>query len=209
MEYLDLSGNELTGTIPTALCSLEAILQLQLAENSLHGQIPPCMFTSLTSMNLLDLSVNPLTGELPPTLAGGDKSLGKLQSLYLANTELSGNLPAWLWRLPALREVKLSFSDFTGPLVSEGTEVSAPLTMIEASNCDLTGPLPPALCSATGLKTLDFSRNRLSGDLPSCMVQWEKLQRLSLGSNRLSGAVPDGVGNLSLLEAVDLSQNLI
>jgi len=85
--------------------------------------------------------------------------------------------------------------------------VSAPLTSVQASNCNLTGAVPPSLCDATELQVLDLGRNALTGELPICIHQWKQLTRLSLGSNKLSGAVPDGLGGLPEVISVDLSQN--
>jgi len=61
---LNLSMNELSGSIPDAIGSILGLEQLCLAHNNLSGQIPTSL-QNLTSMWKLDLSFNDLQGEVP------------------------------------------------------------------------------------------------------------------------------------------------
>ena len=65
---LNLSGNKLTGPLPTLLTSLSHLEVLSLSYNAFSGTAPVWL-GSMTPLRLLDLSANALTGTLPATLA--------------------------------------------------------------------------------------------------------------------------------------------
>ncbi|XP_040244655.1 receptor-like protein EIX2 [Aegilops tauschii subsp. strangulata] len=86
---IDLSGNSLTGEIPTSITSLAALMNLNLSSNKLSGQIPN-MIGSMQSLVSLDLSRNKLSGEIPSSLS----SLASLAALNLSYNNLSGRIPS-------------------------------------------------------------------------------------------------------------------
>ena len=69
LEKLDLSDNQLTGTIPRELGSLTYLEWLRLSGNQLTGTIPPEL-GSLANLEWLNLSGNQLTGCIPQDLGG-------------------------------------------------------------------------------------------------------------------------------------------
>ncbi|XP_071913932.1 receptor-like protein EIX2 [Coffea arabica] len=84
---LNLSNNHLTGKIPEKMGSLRRLETLDHSYNQLSGQIPPSMF-SMTLLNHLNLSHNNLSGPIPSTnqfLTFNDPSI------YQGNAELCGN----------------------------------------------------------------------------------------------------------------------
>ncbi|XP_019183339.1 PREDICTED: probable inactive receptor kinase At1g27190 [Ipomoea nil] len=90
LQNLDLSGNGLSGTIPSQICRwLPYLVTLDLSSNDLTGPIPPDL-GNCTYLNKLILNDNKLTGNIPSQIA----SLGRLKTLSVANNDLSGRLPA-------------------------------------------------------------------------------------------------------------------
>ena len=87
---LDLSDNQLSGTIPD-LSALIGLMTLNLRDNQLSGTIPDSL-SSLLSLTTLNLGENRLTGAIPEEL--GDIFL--LDFLYLDNNQLSGPIPVWV-----------------------------------------------------------------------------------------------------------------
>ena len=88
---LDLSSRSLTGTIPTELGLLEALLDLRLANNRLTGVVPVELW-NLGNLETLELHQNRLTGEIPEELG----QLPSLESLNLSGNSLTGCIPAAL-----------------------------------------------------------------------------------------------------------------
>ncbi|VAI26664.1 unnamed protein product [Triticum turgidum subsp. durum] len=86
---IDLSGNSLTGEIPTDITSLADLMNLNLSSNKLSGQIPN-MIGAMKSLVSLDLSENKLSGEIPSSLS----SLTSLAALNLSYNDLSGMIPS-------------------------------------------------------------------------------------------------------------------
>ena len=109
LESLHLSGNQLTGSIPPALGSLTNLGYLNLSGNDLSGSIPPAL-GSLTNLGYLNLSGNDLSGSIPPELG----NLTNLQYLFLGGNDLSGSIPPELGNLTNLEWMFLGYNQLTG-----------------------------------------------------------------------------------------------
>lgn len=89
--HIDLLEVGVTGTLSDAIDSLRHLANLTVLElygNDLSGTLPSAI-GSLTQLTYLDLERNRLTGTVPPALA----KLRKLTTLYLACNQLSGGVP--------------------------------------------------------------------------------------------------------------------
>jgi len=86
---LQLCYNQLTGSIPTQLGSLQKLSVIALQSNQLTGAIPASL-GDLEMLSRLDLSFNHLFGSVPSKLA--DAPL--LEVVDLRNNTLSGSVPA-------------------------------------------------------------------------------------------------------------------
>ncbi|RLN16453.1 Tyrosine-sulfated glycopeptide receptor 1 [Panicum miliaceum] len=88
-QLLNLSSNDLTGTIPPNIGQLGALASLDLSFNNLSGGIPQSV-CNLTNLMVLDLSNNHLTGPIPAALNG----LNFLSELNVSNNDLEGPIPS-------------------------------------------------------------------------------------------------------------------
>ena len=99
--------------------------------------------------------------------------------LYLADNELSGEIPAELGQLTKLRYLNLS-----------GNE--------------LTGTIPTQLGQLTKLTDLYLYRNKLSGEIPAQLGDLASLQYLYLDDNELTGEIPPELASLAQLQVFDI-----
>jgi Leucine-rich repeat (LRR) protein len=90
IEYLDLHGNRLSGTLPSSFSTLTSLKELHLYSNRITGSIPG-QFSLLQSLKALRLDGNSIGGRVPPQLS----QLKKLKYLGLGgkNMKLIGRLP--------------------------------------------------------------------------------------------------------------------
>ncbi|KAL3376523.1 hypothetical protein AABB24_003120 [Solanum stoloniferum] len=89
LQYLDLSGNRISGSIPSDICTwLPYLVTLDLSNNEFTGSIPSDL-VSCSYLNKLMLNDNRLSGNIPPQFS----SLGRLKIFSVANNDLSGRIP--------------------------------------------------------------------------------------------------------------------
>ena len=133
-----LGVNQLTGSIPPELGTLDNLQQLNLMTNQLAGSIPPEL-GNLVNLFSLILSSNQLTGSIPPEL--GD--LSQLTFLDLNNNQLSGSLPFAIGNLTALAWLYLQDNQLSGEFPSTITN----LTHLQelAFDCPLTSSDPAVI----------------------------------------------------------------
>ena len=203
LEILDLSENELSGPIPPELGGLKNLRVLNLYFCWLAGEIPPEL-GSLTNLAVLDLSANgsTLTGKLPPELG----NLTDLLVLSLIGNGFYGPLPAALSQLLELEVLDLRFNSFSGSIPWELGRL-AKLTALRLDGNEFSGRIPRQLGRLSGLEDLHLSSNRLTGPVPGEIGALTNLTRLNLGRNELSGSVPAALSRMTALRTLDLSFN--
>jgi hypothetical protein len=85
---VQLGENQLSGDIPKMPSSLQ--IALNLSSNHFSGVIPSS-FGDLVNLEILDLSNNSFSGAIPPSLT----KMSALTQLQLSNNNLSGDLPSF------------------------------------------------------------------------------------------------------------------
>lgn len=181
----------------------ERVTVLNLANLSLTGQITPSL-GNLTFLRELTLSNNFFSGQLPPL-----NHLIRLQTLYLHENLLHGNIPNALTNCSQLAGLDLSSNMLVGSIPKNIGSLSN-LIGIDLSNNSLTGNIPPTFGNNTYLKELRLTHNQLKGSIPEELGKLPDMgedRAVFLGQNRLSGGVPTTLFNLSKLIILDLSTN--
>lgn len=172
-------GNEITGTIPTAI-----------------GDI-------LLDLAYLVIYENQLTGSLPTSLAG----LEDLRDLYLYDNKLTGSIPS-SFQFNRFRDVVIYANHFTGSLEPViGYEGS--FLQLDVGENAFTGSLPSRICSSSALINLRVNYNDLSGSTPSCIGSLTSLTMLDYGENYFTGTLPPGLVNLLNLTTLLVSANYL
>ncbi|XVF64421.1 hypothetical protein PTKIN_Ptkin09bG0168000 [Pterospermum kingtungense] len=85
---MDLSCNNLSGSLPSELGFLQGLYALNLSHNTLSGSIPSGI-GNMSLLESLDLSYNNLSGQIPTALT----LLDSLSTLSLGYNNLSGKIP--------------------------------------------------------------------------------------------------------------------
>ncbi|XP_065847187.1 LRR receptor-like serine/threonine-protein kinase GHR1 [Euphorbia lathyris] len=230
LEFLDISNNLFSSSLPTAFGKLSSLKNLSLAGNNFSGSIPESI-SGLASVQSLDFSRNFFSGLLPTSLTrlnnlvylnlssnGFTKRIPKgfelmsgLQVLDLHGNTFNGHLDGEFYLLTNVSYVDLSCN----MLASSSSEkllpgISESIKYLNLSHNQLTGSLVGGgeLRLFASLKVLDLSYNQLSGDLPGFDFAYE-LQVLRLSNNRFSGFIPNDLlkGDSLLLTELDLSGN--
>ncbi|GLU13225.1 hypothetical protein SLE2022_298700 [Rubroshorea leprosula] len=225
---LDLSSNNLTGTIPNGFGSCSFLESIDVSSNNLTGELPletihqmgnlkhlflgfnhfygtlPESLSNLTTLETLDLSSNNLIGSIPVSLC--QNPINNLKELYLQNNQLTGSIPASLSNCSQLVSLHLSFNYLTGTMPASLGSLSK-LQDLKLWLNQLQGEIPPELSNIHTLETLILDFNNLTGTIPSGLSNCTNLNWIALSNNRLTGEIPAWIGKLSQLAILKLSNN--
>jgi Leucine-rich repeat (LRR) protein len=225
LKQLDLSGNKITGTIPTALgglykletlylpdnrltgglkaefCTMDSIKDIDLQNNALSGVLPTEL-NRLYSIEAIRLSHNNFTGDIPDLTA-----CQKLKSLYLDHNQFSSDFPFSVALHTSLKEVYLNNNRIKGTIPGEIETVQG-LEKLRAESNLISGSLPTRIFARmSNLKEVALENNLITGQIPTELNALGQLQLLSLSANKFSGPIPSQLGKASSLQKLHLKQN--
>ncbi|RLN24629.1 hypothetical protein C2845_PM07G25550 [Panicum miliaceum] len=219
LTYLNLSYCGFVGQVPSSIARLPNLETLHLAGaftwDTVHNQATP--FLELKEHTLDTLITN----------------LSSLQRLYIDYVNISVSDANNSSSRHSLRELKLSYCWFSGPIASSlvpklrslsklilencifshpmmnsftGFEKLSSLLILSLSNSGLMGTFPSSrIFSIKTLKVLDLSGNTmLHGELPE-FTPGSDLQSLLLSGTMFSRNIPESITNLHNLVKLDLS----
>ncbi|PWA41729.1 Leucine-rich repeat-containing protein [Artemisia annua] len=199
---INLSDNQLFGTIPEALGTMRNLQTLDLTNNGLEGCIPSS-FSNLVSLRELRLPGNNLNQDLPSLFGYLPKR--SLQVMDLYGNQISGSLPDFT-KFTALKELYLGLNQLNGSFPEE-FEKKSNLLILDLADNRLNGLLPD-LSAFGSLLELYFERNLLNGTLAEKLAPMSNLKSLGASSNFFQGIISEThVTNLSSLVYLDLSYN--
>ena len=192
VQYLNLNGNRLTGSIPAELGNTN-LQGLYLDDNQLTGSIPS-QLGNLANLKGLSLSNNRLTGSIPAELGNTN-----LNFLDLPRNQLTGSIPTQLGNLTNLDKLTLYNNQLTGSIPSQLGNL-AYLKRLYLSGNQLTGSIPASLGNLTNLLQLWLQGNQLKGTVPATLGNLTNLEDLLLSGNQLTGPLPKNLTNLTSLD---------
>ncbi|XP_030458832.2 receptor kinase-like protein Xa21 [Syzygium oleosum] len=203
LTMVDLNHNDLSGSLPSDLCSRWPNIQwLSLSENKFSGQLPETL-TQCKELLMLSLSYNRFQGSIPRDM----DSLQKLQELYLGVNNLTGTIPRNIGNMSSLHMLDLGFNYIGGDIPSEISKL-VNLNFMSLQRNLLTGEVPREVFNISSLQVLALTDNSFSGSLPSGSdLSLPNLEKLYLAKNGFGGNIPQYFSNFSNLIFLEVSYN--
>lgn len=133
---LDVSHNNLVGSIPQEIGNLKNLAELHLESNRLSGEIP-AILGECRFLQSLYLQNNSLNGSIPSTL----NQLKGLETLDMSSNNLSGQIPKFLGNISMLQYINLSLNRFVREVPTFGVFANASAISIQG-NVELCGGIP-------------------------------------------------------------------
>ncbi|KAH9319088.1 hypothetical protein KI387_020857, partial [Taxus chinensis] len=202
LEKIDLSGNHLTGNLPSSVSQLSRVLSfLALDSNKIEGNIPSGI-ANLTKLALLDLADNCFNGTIPSAI----NKLPNLEQLYLQVNNLHGGIPKNIGQAKRLGLLSLSENMLSGKIPDSLGDLPQLRNLLLHRN-QLSGKIPATLGRCITLETVDLSYNKLTGNIPPEVAGLPNLQfYFNVSSNFLQGSLLE-MSKLVMVQAIDVSHN--
>ncbi|KAL6506868.1 hypothetical protein OROHE_022305 [Orobanche hederae] len=222
----------LNGSLPEEFVNLSHLREIDITRNYLNGSIP-AIFGQLRLVRL-SLLGNGLSGRIPEEIG----NITTLEELVLEDNLLEGNLPASLGSLRNLRMLQISANNFNGTIpetygnLRNLTDLFTPdVSRIDGSN--LSGRIPDFIGNWTKLDRLDLQGTSMEGPIPATLSLLRNLTELRISDLRgpstsfpnlqdmtamvrlilrncsITGPIPLYIGNMSVLNTLDLSFNML
>ncbi|GJP86115.1 hypothetical protein CLOP_g16181 [Closterium sp. NIES-67] len=193
----------LTGAIPESISQLTGLVELELSNVRLIGDIPSVLFTlpRLTRIIIRD------NGYQPFSISEPISQLINLAELELSNVELTDSVPPALITLTHLTRIIIrGNSEYYQSYYSQSFSLTQSITQLanladlELSSIDLTDGIPSELFTLTHLtrvviRTEDYS----SFSFPASISQLTNLVELELARLDLTGGIPSALFDLTHL----------
>ncbi|XP_052486587.1 receptor-like protein 9DC3 isoform X1 [Gossypium raimondii] len=228
LRILDLSHNNLSGTIPQCFGNLSYGLEfLNLKKNKFYGTIPPT-FAEGCQLSNFNLNGNLLEGLLTPSIL----NCNGLEVLDLGNNKINDTFPHWLGSLPFLQVLVLKSNHMHGSLCVNSSKSSpffSKIQIFDLSSNYFSGPLPVRYINSfkaiinvekIGSTVSYMGVNDDGGDfytysigivmkgrdmeLVKIFTMW---MIIDLSNNQFEGGIPKVIGKLNLLKGLNLSHN--
>uniref|UniRef100_A0A7N0TX05 Leucine-rich repeat-containing N-terminal plant-type domain-containing protein n=1 Tax=Kalanchoe fedtschenkoi TaxID=63787 RepID=A0A7N0TX05_KALFE len=194
-EIIDLSSNELQGSIP----QFPSALHLNLSGNSFNASVFSSIHESYATY-YFSLANNSLHGNIPESVCNAEST-----AFDMSNNFLSGELPQCLTQIPNSKLLNFMNNNFTG-LIPDTFPITCTLEYLNLNGNSFHGAVPKSLKRCAGLKALDLGNNQLHGEFPCWMSD---AHVLVLKSNMFYGSIlcPNVSANWSRLQIIDIASN--
>ncbi|MED6199213.1 hypothetical protein PIB30_073813, partial [Stylosanthes scabra] len=224
LHFLNLSYNQIPGTIPNWIWGLDNLAVLDVSHNLLTNLEGP--FQNLNSeLNYLFLQFNQLQGPIPSFSIGASamdfsnnnfsgaipRDIGYMfitKYLSLANNNLDGTIPDSLCgNTSELQVLDLSHNKISGEVPHCLMKLGDKLRVLNLGSNELTGHIPDTFPSSCVLHTIVFNGNQLVGPLPKSLEHCTALEVLDVGRNQIVGSFPCFLSHITTLRVLVLRNN--
>lgn len=231
MVVLDVSGNELSGSIPSfinkSICPHGSTLYPRLrrfnappsfAYLSFFIQVTrlgtafPFSGTSLAVIH--NFGENNFSGPIPWLPIPQQGLIGRRTDYaFLAGgNQLNGPFPEHIFgHCSALNGllVNISNNKISGQIPLGIGRMCRSLKLIDASENEISGPIPKSIGDMKSLLFLNLSGNKLQGRIPVSLSRLKNLKHLSVAGNNLTGTIPPCFGQFRSLKALEVPSKLL
>ncbi|XP_057803801.1 receptor kinase-like protein Xa21 [Salvia miltiorrhiza] len=203
LQFLALGGNNLNGILPHEIGHLQSLVTFAAQRNEIAGSIDFSIFMNMSSLQNIYLWRNKFTGNLSRDVG----NITMLTNLYLYENHFTGLIPTEFGQLYHLERLSLSLNSLSGSIPHELFNIST-LRILGLNTNALSGVLPTHLCHASPfLEQLYLGINSITGAIPNSISNCSQLTILTLDENKFSGYIPTHLGNLRLLQRLELFRN--
>jgi len=203
LEFVDISGNNFTGSISESLFVLPSLQVLLIGSNCFSGELPSniCHATNLVTLGLSALS----SGSSCRKYIWGDTILHSTFNFnaFVAVKSMQGYFPSCVFGLPSLEVLHANGNQLPAELP---TTISSTLKTIAVSRNMIFGTISSNFASSADLTSLDLSNNRIGGSLQAFASNsveqsfTRKFEDLKLVVNQISGEIPASLLNLNSID---------
>ncbi|KAL7479963.1 hypothetical protein ACHAW6_005681 [Cyclotella cf. meneghiniana] len=200
---LNLTDNNIHGVVPREVyMAFTKMKALDISLNELGGSIRR-EIGALTDLQDLYLQSNQFTGAIPTTIG----ELVNLYNVNISDNNIGGTLPTQIGMLSKLRDASMFKNRIEGKIPVEIGYMTELLALYLDSN-RLTGQIPTSIGQLTSLLDLRLRANKLTGTLPTELGVLTNLETLYLDTNSgITGKIPTELGNLAKATEIQLYQN--
>ncbi|KAD3066673.1 hypothetical protein E3N88_34553 [Mikania micrantha] len=174
-KYFIASNNSLTGEFPSSICNSPSLELLDLSFNNITGSIPPCLEKLSNSLIVLNVRSNNLQGAIPNIC----NNESKLQMISLSDNKLEGQVPRSLENCESLQILDLGYNLIEGMFPFWlGTLSDLQVLILRFNKLHGVIRIPSKInANFPKLRIIDLSYNSFSGDLPHQYFQeWSAMK---------------------------------
>ncbi|KAJ8443474.1 hypothetical protein Cgig2_016957 [Carnegiea gigantea] len=202
LEELDLGNNSIHGFIPRWFINItqETLYSLSLSNNLLTGFEQPVMLLPWSHLESLSLQGNRLQGSLPIP--------PRCMVVYqVSDNQLAGGIPPQICQAGLMNYFDASNNKLSGGIPDCMSQLSNALIILNLERNNLNGSIPAAYPESCNLRWINLNGNQLEGSMPRSLANCKNLEVLDVGHNHINDTFPSWLGGLSKLSILVLRHN--
>jgi len=210
LRMLELSQNHFIGQFYSNVVSLTSLEHFGFTENQFEVPVSFTPFANHSNLKFVYGEGNKVVLDSQHNLQTWIPKF-QLQMLSLSSTIETSSflLPKFLLYQKDLTSLDFSSLKLEGGFPHWLLENNTKLNEVLLRNCSLTGTIQLPLHSLPQLRSIDMSDNTIIGKIPSKNISYiyPKLKHLNMSTNHIQGSIPCELGQMMLLNELDLSNN--
>lgn len=225
---LKIQGQKVKGEIPSSIGNLKELQLLYCSSNQI-SKFPDELFTlpklrefyadlqnrggektlkqefpkkvNLPELETLYLADNEISGSLP-----ADINLPKLKTFGMQNNKMTGDIPEVLAQCPSLQFFYVFGNDFTGKIPQDWSACTNLIQIIADNNKNLGGNFPASFTDLPKLQSISLQWTAIEGEIPSTIGNLTGMTDLLLTGSKMGGKIPENIGACTSLVQLALGE---